>query len=166
MKINERLNVEQPNLRVITIKNENWEDKASKFIYIKREIWESAKLRVVRNIEWTNNFKICQFLCGCQNLERQNIERPIFRNFKITNIKITKNELFHNFIFDFIFSLFINYLHNLIIFQIVTFNAFFIYFSVLNFENSLIFQIKQFRIFDHFLNQSIIAIWKMANFPN
>ena len=37
---------------------------------------------------------------------------------------------------------------------------------MLNFENSLIFQIEQFRIFDHFLNQSIIAILKMANYPN
>ena len=36
--------------------------------------------------------------------------------------------------------------------------------SVLNFENLLIFQAEQFRIFDHFWNQSIIAIWKMANF--
>ena len=26
-------------------------------------------------------------------LERRNVERPIFRNFKITNIKITKGEL-------------------------------------------------------------------------
>ena len=43
---------------------------------------------------------------------------------------------------------------------------FFLNFSVLNLENSLIFQIERFRIFDHFLNQSIIAIWKMANFPN
>ena len=40
------------------------------------------------------------------------------------------------------------------------------FFKVLNFENSLIFQIKQFRIFDHFLNKSIIAVLKMANFPN
>ena len=43
---------------------------------------------------------------------------------------------------------------------------YFFNFSVLNFENSLIFQIKEFPIFDNFLNQSIIAIWKMANFPN
>ena len=43
---------------------------------------------------------------------------------------------------------------------------YFLNFSVLNFENLLIFLIKQFRIFDHFLNQSIIAIWKMANSPN
>ena len=87
-------------------------------------------------------------------------------NLKITNIKITKDALFDSFIFEFIFSLFINYLHNLIIFQIVIFNVFFFNFSVFNFENSLIFQIEQFPICDHFLNQSIIAIWKMANFPN
>ena len=42
---------------------------------------------------------------------------------------------------------------------------FFNYFSVLNLENELIFQIEQFRIFNHFLNQSIIAIWKMTDFP-
>ena len=35
LKINERSNVERPNLRVTTIENENSEDKASKFIYIK-----------------------------------------------------------------------------------------------------------------------------------
>ena len=27
---------------------------------------------------------------GCQNLQRRNVERPIFQNFKISNIKITK----------------------------------------------------------------------------
>ena len=56
---------------------------------------------------------------GGQNLERRNVERPIFRNFKITNIKITKDQLFVSFIFELIFPLFINYLHNLIILQIV-----------------------------------------------
>ena len=45
--------------RVTTIENENWEDKALKFIYIKGQIWKSAKLRVVPNIEWTSNSKIC-----------------------------------------------------------------------------------------------------------
>ena len=58
LKINERSNVERPNLRVATSENENWEEKESKFIYIKGQIWESAKLRVVRNIEWTTNSKI------------------------------------------------------------------------------------------------------------
>ena len=38
-----------------------------------------------------------------QNLKRRNVERPIFRNFKIANIKITKDELFDNFIFEFNF---------------------------------------------------------------
>ena len=33
-----------------------------KFIYIKEQIWESAKLQVMRNIESMNHFKICQFL--------------------------------------------------------------------------------------------------------
>ena len=40
---------------------------------------------------------------GGQNLERRNVERPIFRNFKTANIKITKYELFDSFIFEFIF---------------------------------------------------------------
>ena len=74
---------------------------------------------------------------GGQDLEQRNVERPIFRNFKITNIKITKDELFDSIIFEFIFSLFINYFQNLIILQIVK------YWSsrLLNFENSFIFQI-------------------------
>ena len=37
-----------------------------------------------------------------QNLERRNVERPIFRNFQIANIKITKDESFENFIFQII----------------------------------------------------------------
>ena len=44
-------------VELTTLKNENWEEKESKFIYIKGQ-WESAKLRVVQNIEWTNNSKI------------------------------------------------------------------------------------------------------------
>ena len=66
-----------------------------------------------------NHRQLLLFAGGGQNSERQNVERPIFRNLKITNIKITKDELFDNFIFEFIFSSFINYSHNLIIFQIV-----------------------------------------------
>ena len=30
-------------------------------MYIKGQIQELVKLRVVRNIEWTNNYKICKF---------------------------------------------------------------------------------------------------------
>ena len=37
---------------------------------------------------------------GSQNLERRNVERPVFRNFGIANIKIKKDELFDNFIFE------------------------------------------------------------------
>ena len=59
------------------------------------------------------------FQGGGQIFERRDVERLIFRNFKIMNIKITKDELYDSFIFEFIFSLFINYLHNLIIFQMV-----------------------------------------------
>ena len=40
---------------------------------------------------------------GVQNLDRSNVERPIFRNFKITNIEIAKDELFDYFIYEFIF---------------------------------------------------------------
>ena len=32
----------------------------------------------------------------------------------------------------------------------------------LNIENSLIFQIKKFQIFDHFPNKSIKAIWEIT----
>ena len=38
---------------------------------------------------------------GDQNLERKNVERSIFQNFKIANIKMTKDELFESFIVEF-----------------------------------------------------------------
>ena len=41
----------------------------------------------------------------------QNLERPIFRNFKIANIKITKDEFFDNIIFEFNFSFVRNHLN-------------------------------------------------------
>ena len=47
---------------------------------------------------------------GGQNLERQNVQRSIFWNFKIAYIKITIDELFNNFIFEFNFSFFRNHL--------------------------------------------------------
>ena len=40
---------------------------------------------------------------GAQNLERRNVERPVFRNFEIANIKIKKDDLFDNFIFEIFF---------------------------------------------------------------
>ena len=48
---------------------------------------------------------------GIQNLERRNVERPIFRNLKIANIKTTKDELLDSFIFEFNLSFFRNYLN-------------------------------------------------------
>ena len=42
---------------------------------------------------------------------------------------------------------------------------FFFNFQNVKFEKLINFKIEQFRIFGHFLNQSIIAIWKMTNFP-
>ena len=45
---------------------------------------------------------------GGQILERRNVERPIFWNFKIANIKITNDELFDSFILEFNFSYFTN----------------------------------------------------------
>ena len=55
------------------------------------------------------------------NYERRNVDRPIFRNFKIANIIMTKDELFDSFIFDFFFisKKFFEHPKRLIIFQIV-----------------------------------------------
>ena len=58
-------------------------------IYIKEQIWELAKLRVVRNIEWKNNSKIANF-CG-QTLILQ-IEKILkFLNFSIWTIPKTSS---------------------------------------------------------------------------
>ena len=43
---------------------------------------------------------------GGQNLERRNVERSIFQNFKIANSKMTKDELFDIFIVEFVFFIF------------------------------------------------------------
>ena len=43
--------------RITIIENENWKDKAKKFIHIKRQIWESAKLQVVRNYRMDEQLK-------------------------------------------------------------------------------------------------------------
>ena len=44
---------------------------------------------------------------GGQNLERRNVERSIFRNFKIANTKMRKDEFFDSLIIELIF--FISY---------------------------------------------------------
>ena len=60
---------------------------------------------------------LSQLMGGGQNLERRNVERPVFRDFEIANIKMKKNELFDNFIFE-LFTIF-EHLKYLIIFDIV-----------------------------------------------
>ena len=44
---------------------------------------------------------------GGQNLERPNLERPIFRKFEASNNEITKVELFDFFICKFIFYIYV-----------------------------------------------------------
>ena len=69
-KINERSNLEWSNLRelhymtlrYITLHYKIKIEKIKKFIYTNAEIWELAKLRLVSEIEWTNNSKIFKFL--------------------------------------------------------------------------------------------------------
>ena len=58
---------------------------------------------------------------GGQNSKRRNVERPIFRNFKIANIEITEDELIDNFIFEFNFHFLKSFEHRkyLIIFQVM-----------------------------------------------
>ena len=50
---------------------------------------------------------------GGQNLERRNVERPVFRNFEVANIEMKKDELFDNSIFELFFSFFRNFLNTL-----------------------------------------------------
>ena len=58
----------------------------------------------IRQLKNYSTFVILIFVMGRgQNLERWNVERPIFRNFEIENIKRMKDELFHGFIFELIF---------------------------------------------------------------
>ena len=64
LKIDERLNVQRPNLR-----GNEQKDKTSKLIYIKGQVWDSEKLRVLRNIDLTNISKICQILANWKNSE-------------------------------------------------------------------------------------------------
>ena len=46
---------------------------------------------------------------GGRNLERLNVERPIFRNLKITNFETTKDKLLDIVVFKFYFLFFRNY---------------------------------------------------------
>ena len=50
LKINERSNVELPNLRITKIENESWENFLTENLLIKRQIWELAKLPVLGEV--------------------------------------------------------------------------------------------------------------------
>ena len=56
---------------------------------------------------------------GSQNLERPNIELPVFRKFETSNIEITKVELF-----DFSYFFKLQYFENLLLFEIEQFQKF------------------------------------------
>ena len=76
--------------------NKSWKVKASKLIYIKGQIWELTKSRVVRNIEWMNNCKIANF--GSQififQIEK-NLEISLFSNLDNSKkFKFGKSEKF------------------------------------------------------------------------
>ena len=77
--------------------------------------------------------------CGVQNLEWSNVERLIFRNFKITNITIAKDELFDYFIYEFIF---------------------YYYFFKLPEHSKYLIVFPNYKIF------SIFKFWKVHHFPN
>ena len=48
---------------------------------------------------------------GCEDLERPNVERSIFRNFEISIIKMTKDELFHFLFSNLFIFICLNYLN-------------------------------------------------------
>ena len=54
---------------------------------------------------------------GGQNLERRNVERTTFQNFKIAIIKIRKDELIGSFIFGILFFHFLEIICTLKIFN-------------------------------------------------
>ena len=75
---------------VTTIEYENWEDS---FIYLKKKL-KSAKLRVVWNIEWTNNSKFVNFwnFDNLQNFKYSEVFNiPIWKIPEIFNLQNSEN---------------------------------------------------------------------------
>ena len=87
---------------------------------------------------------IIHFLGGGQNLERPNVERPIFRLFEYSNIKIMKVELFDFFHFQIYFSF-------LRLFEFFEYSKYMI-----------ICQIENFGNFDRFTNCEILKIFSIS----
>ena len=105
---------------------------------------------------------------GGQNLERQNVERSIFRNFEIANIKITKDELIDSFIFDFffIFEKLLKHSKYSIIFQIVEYWIFKWLIFFLIFLISLILKFWKFVNFSNWTISNIWSFFKLVNYSN
>ena len=78
--------------------------------------------------------------CVVQNLEWSNVERPIFRNLKITNIKIAKHELVDYFIYDFFLLLFQKLLEPSK--YLIIYSKFHNFSKLLNFGNFIILKVK------------------------
>ena len=77
------------------------------FFYFSQTIIQTSQILLIR----------CSHLQGgSQNLERPNIERPVFRKFETSNIEITKVKLF-----DFLYFFQLQYFENLSLFQIEQF---------------------------------------------
>ena len=87
---------------------------------------------------------------GGQNLERPNVERPIFRKFETSNIEITKSS-YSIFLFSIQFLIFI--VQTLKIYDNLSnwkFLEYLNFYKWSNFENFLIFEIVQFQKLDIF----------------
>ena len=111
-----------------------------------------------------------------RNLEWKNLERPIFRNFKISNIKITKDELFDFYCRSYFFNFLIctNYSNTWNVFLKLEIFGILIVFQIVKLSNLLILEIVKFSYFPNwkFLEYSKLEIYeiflikKLTNFQN
>ena len=128
-------------------------------------IWE------LTNVKKTINFFIFQIVKFLKLFNSENFQiLKICRTIKISKTsnlvnyhiyyQITKDELFDGFIIEYIFFILYKLFEQkyLIIFQIVKYR----FSKFLDFENSSIFQVKHFRVFEHFPDSSIIENWEIG----
>ena len=74
-------------------KSVNYSNLGNWLVFQIRNFWNfpNWKINEFPKFDKLKIFCIWKTMDGSQNFERRNVERPIFRNFKITNIKITKD---------------------------------------------------------------------------
>ena len=81
-----------------------WKDRKiillHEFYWLRIHRWFFLLLFRFEDVKRQENNFVTWILGWGQNLERRNVERPIFRNFKITNIKTTIDESIDSFIFE------------------------------------------------------------------